>query len=216
MPISGIVELGRHADYRQPQPFAGPDHPMRLLTRAMAFGEPWTDDDAARVTQVFDELAPSWSTDHVDPLKAAPLLDAIDRGDVATTGRWIELGSGTGAGCRTLDGRVEEHLSLDLSYQMLAHAPEHAPRVQADSSQLPLADDTADVVLMINMLLFPEEVDRILRPDGAVVWINTLGDQTPIHLPPHDVAAALPGEWTGHTAEAGTGFWVVLRRSPAD
>lgn len=214
MVTNDVVELPRHPDYQPPQPFAGPDHPMRRLTRAMAFGEPWTDDDAARVTQVFDELAPSWSTDHVDPLKAAPLLDAIDRGGVATTGRWIELGSGTGAGCRALDGRVQEHISLDLSFQMLAHAPDRAPRVQADSSRLPLADDTADVVLMINMILFPGEVDRVLRPDGAVVWINTLGDQTPIHLPPDDVVAALPGEWIGCTAQAGTGFWVVLRRSP--
>ena len=213
MTTTPLVELPRHPDFQPPQAFAGPDHPMRRLTRSVAFGEPWTDDDASRVTKVFDDLAPSWSTDHVDPLKAAPLLDAIDRGDVPTVGRWIELGAGTGAGCRALDGRVREHISLDLSYQMLTHAPERAPRVQADSAQLPLADDTADVVLMINMLLFPGEVDRVLRPDGAVVWINTLGDQTPIHLPPHDVAAALPGDWTGHTAEAGTGFWVVLRRS---
>ena len=214
-PTSGLVELPRHPDYRPPEPFAGPGHPMRRLTRATAFGESWTRDDAARVTEVFDELAPSWSSDHVDPLKAAPLLDAIDRGGVPTDGRWIELGSGTGAGCRALDGRVDEHVSLDLSYRMLAHAPDHALRVQADSAQRPLADDTADVVLMINMILFPHEVDRILRPDGFVVWINTLGDQTPIHLPPADVAAALPGEWTGCTAEAGTGCWAVLRRAAA-
>jgi len=96
---------------------------------------------------------------------------------------------------------------------MLAHAPDHSPRVQADSSRLPLADDTADVVLMINMILFPDEVDRILRPEGQVVWINTLGDQTPIHLPPDDVAAALPGEWVGVAARAGVGLWAVLRRS---
>ena len=105
-----------------------------------------------------------------------------------------------------------EHVSLDLSFQMLAHAPDHSPRVQADSSQLPLADDSADVVLMINMLLFPDEVDRILRPGGHVVWVNSLGDQTPIHLPPADVAAALPGDWRGVTSYAGNGQWAVLRR----
>jgi SAM-dependent methyltransferase len=210
-----LVELPDHPDYREPDPFAGPDHPMRRLTRATAFGEPWTAVDADRVAAVFDELAPEWSSRHVDPLKATPLLDAIARGGVPTDARWIELGSGTGAGCQTLDGRVDEHISLDLSFQMLAHAPDHSPRVQADSSQLPLADDTADVVLMINMILFPDEVDRILRSNGQVVWINTLGDQTPIHLPPADVAAALPGEWDGVTARAGVGLWAVLRRSTA-
>ena len=65
---------------------------------------------------------------------------------------------------------------------------------------------------MINMLLFPHEVDRVLRPDGVIVWVNTLGDQTPIHLPPDDVVAMLPGEWDGRTARAGTGFWLTARR----
>lgn len=207
-----IVELPPRTDYAPPAPFAGPDHPMRKLTRAMAFGRPWTADDAARVTAIFDGMAPEWSADHVDPLKAAPLFDAIDRGGVPTDGLWIELGSGTGAGCHALDGIVERHVSLDLSYEMLAHAPDRVPRVQADSSRLPLADDTADVVLMINMILFPAEVDRILRTGGSVVWVNTLGDQTPIHLPPADVAAALPGDWTGVASHAGCGLWAVLRR----
>ena len=208
-----LVELPPHPDYRTPEPFAGPDHPMRRLTRAIAFGGEWSADDADRVTAIFDEKAPEWSEDHVDPRKAQPLLDAIDRGGAPIVGRWIELGSGTGAGCRALDGIVAEHISLDLSYAMLAHAPDRVPRVQADSSQLPLADRSADVVLMINMILFPAEVDRILRPGGTVVWVNTLGDQTPIHLPPADVATALPGEWTGITSHAGTGLWAVLRRA---
>lgn len=207
-----LTRLSDHPDYRAPDPFAGPDHPIRQLTRAAAFGGEWTADTADRVTQIFDSLAPEWATRQVDSAKASPLLDAIDRGGVPTDVRWIELGSGTGAGCLTLDGVVREHISLDLSYEMLAHAPEHSPRVQADSSVLPLADHSADVVLMINMILFPAEVDRVLRPAGHVVWINTLGDQTPIHLPPSDVEAALPGAWEGTTARAGTGLWAVLRR----
>ena len=67
--------------------------------------------------------------------------------------------------------------------------------------------------LMINMLLFPHEVDRVLRPAGVVLWVNTLGDQTPIHLPAADVLEALPGEWSGATADAGTGFWLSARRA---
>lgn len=207
-----LTHLPPHPDYRDPEPFAGPDHPIRKLTRATAFGGGWTDDDAERIAEVFDSMAADWSIRNIDPLRAAPILDAIDRGGAPTDARWIELGSGTGAGCVALDGRVDEHISLDLSFQMLSHAPEHSPRVQADSSQLPLADDSADVVLMINMLLFPDEVDRILRPGGHVVWVNTLGDQTPIHLPPDDVVDALPGAWSGRTSFAGTGLWAVLQR----
>ena len=208
-----LTELPPHPEYRPPGPFAGPDHPMRKLTRAMAFGDIWTAGDAAKVQELFDRMAPEWSADHVDASKAAPLLDAIERGGASIDGRWIELGSGTGAGCHALDGIVHQHISLDLSYEMLAHAPDRIPRIQADSSRLPLADDVADVVLMINMILFPAEVDRILRPGGDVVWVNTLGDQTPIHLAAADVVAALPGEWGGTTSLAGTGSWAVLRRA---
>ena len=209
-----ITQLPPHRDATAPEPFAGPDHPMRVLTRAVALGEPWTPDDARRVSEVFDGLAPSWSERHVDPVKAAVVDDALDRGDPPLDGRWIELGSGTGAGTRILDGRVREQISVDLSAGMIAHAPVGlAPTVRADSSQLPFGDDTADAILMINMLLFPTEVDRVLRPDGAVVWVNTLGDQTPIHLSPTDVERALPGDWTGVWSYAGTGLWAVLRRT---
>jgi SAM-dependent methyltransferase len=207
-----IVELPAHPDYRPPDSFAGPDHPMRKLTRAMAFGEPWTTDDADRVAAVFDGLAAKWSEDHVDPGKAAPVLDAIERGEAPLDGRWIELGSGTGTGARLLHGRASQQICVDLSERMLAYAPGLTPKVRADSSQLPFADDAADVVLLINMLLFPDEVDRVLQPEGRVVWVNTVGDQTPIHLPASDVASALPGEWTGVASNAGRGLWTVLQR----
>ena len=167
---------------------------MRKLTRSVALGEPWTTDDARRVADVFSQLAPEWSERHVDPVKASVVNDALDRGTPPLDGRWLELGSGTGAGTRLLDGRVREQISVDLSPGMLAHAPDGlAPKVLADSSRLPFPDHSFDAILMINMILFPAEVDRVLRPAGAVVWVNTLGEQTPIHLPPADVERAPPG-----------------------
>jgi SAM-dependent methyltransferase len=209
-----ITELPAHPGADDPPPFAGPDHPMRVLTRATALGEEWTGDDARRVADVFDGLAPAWTEQHVDPAKAAIVDDALDRGDPPLDGRWLELGSGTGAGTRLLRARGIAQVSVDLSPGMLAHAPAGlAPKVRADSSQLPFGDSCFDAILMINMLLFPAEVDRVLRPGGAVVWVNTLGDQTPIHLPPSDVERALPGKWIGVSSRAGTGLWAVLRRA---
>lgn len=209
-----ITELPDHPDAIEPEPFAGPDHPIRRLTRAVAFGEPWTDDDARRVAEIFDGLAPEWTERQVDPIKAAVVNDALDRGDPHLDGRWLELGSGTGAGTKLLHGRVGAQVSVDLSPGMLAHAPDGlAPKVRADSSQLPFVADTFDAILMINMILFPGEVDRVLRPGGTIVWVNTKGDQTPIHLPPADVERALPGDWRGVSARAGTGVWAVLRRA---
>jgi len=209
-----IERLADHASAREPESFAGPDHPMRTLTRAVALGGPWTQDDADRVAAVFDGLAEDWSSRHVDDTKAAPVRDALERGDVPIDGAWLELGSGTGAGTRILSGTVRSLVATDLSSEMLQHAPpELAPRVRADASMLPYRNSSFDAVLMINMLLFPHEVDRVLRRAGTVLWVNTLGDQTPIHLPPDDVLTALPGNWTGRTAAAGTGFWLTATRS---
>lgn len=197
----------------EPEPFAGPDHPMRVVTREMAFGGRWTSDHATFVRDAFNGLAPLWSEAHVNPIKRASIQDAFHRVDLPTAGRWLELGSGTGAGTQVLAGIVDEVIAFDISSGMLAEAPSDlAPRIRGDASSLPFAANSMDAVLMVNMILFPYEVDRVLRPDGAVLWVNTLGDQTPIHLPPGDVAEALPGDWAGSTARAGTGFWAALTR----
>ena len=206
--------LEDHPSTIDPEPFAGPDHPIRQRTRAVANGEPWTAGNATRMAELFDSMAAEWATKDIDETRAAPVLDALDRGDVPIDGDWLELGSGTGAGTRLLSGLVGSFVATDLSVEMLRHAPgELAPRVHADASMLPFATASFDAVAMINMLLFPEEVDRVLRPDGVVLWVNTLGDQTPIHLPATEVLAALPGAWSGRTARAGAGFWLTAERS---
>ena len=208
-----LVELTAHPSAAAPEPFASPDHPMRLLTRSLALGERFTPTDSAYVQGLFNPMAASWSEDHINPTKAAPVLDALDRGGVRRSGDWLEIGSGTGAGARALSGRVHSLICADLAFEMLRHAPTEPPRVQADASWLPFTEDRFDTVLLINMLLFPAEIDRVLRLNGTVVWVNTLGDQTPIHLPAADVLQALPGDWAGITAAAGTGFWLVAQRS---
>jgi SAM-dependent methyltransferase len=209
-----LEHLADHRSTTDPEPFAGPDHPIRRRTRAVALGEPWTADNARRMTELFDSMAAEWSTRRVEDNKSAPVLDALERGNVPVDGDWLELGSGTGAGTQLLSGVVGSLVATDLSAGMLHHAPgELAPRVQADASSLPFPTGSFDAVLMVNMLLFPHEVDRVLRRGGVIVWVNSLGDQTPIHLPPNDVLTALPGNWVGSTARAGTGFWLTARRS---
>lgn len=200
-----------------PPGFAGPDHPMRKVTRQVAFDGGWDDERAAKVAELFDSMAGGWTADHDSPERLAPLVDALERGDVPS-GRVLELGSGTGLGTgvlrRCLGGPI---VALDLAMEMLRNAPpEYAPRLRGDAASLPVADDSVDVVVLLNALLFAGEVDRVLAPGGVVVWVNTMGDQTPIHLPAEDVLAALPGGWTGVASRAGTGTWLVARRATAD
>ncbi len=208
-----LEHLADDAGIVEPEPFAGPDHPMRNVTRQVAFDEGWSPGRAKKIAELFDGLAEGWAATRGDPVRLAPIGDGLARGGVDVGGRWLELGSGTGAGTRVLRQSVERLVAVDLSAEMLANAPaELAPRVRADASRLPFVDGRFDGILMVNMLLFPDEVDRLLAPGGRLLWVNTLGDQTPIHLPADDLLQALPGEWSGTTARSGSGFWVSAAR----
>ncbi|GAA1376295.1 hypothetical protein GCM10009612_74320 [Streptomyces beijiangensis] len=105
-------------------------------------------------------------------------------------------------------------ISIDLSEQMLRQAAGRSPaRVRADAGALPSADASVAVVAAIDMLLFPDEMARVLAPAGVLLWINQLGQDGPLYLPAEDVAAALPGRWTAVEAAAGWGSWAALRRT---
>jgi SAM-dependent methyltransferase len=187
------------------------DHPMRHVVRQVAFDPAgWTPERAARVAALFDGLAPEWHT-RMGPDRLGALHDALDRGGVA--GRvCLELGSGTGFATPILAGAFPVVVSADLSTEMLARAPAIVPRVLADASRLPVRDAAVDIAVLVNMLLFPTEVARVLAPHGTLVWVNTSGPATPIHLPASDVVAALGSGWTAVASSAGTGTWCVARR----
>ena len=126
----------------------------------------------------------------------------------------VELGSGIGAYTPELARRWSQVVAVEVSLEMLRLAPpDIGHRVLADGSRLPMASNRADAVVLVNCFLFPDEVDRVLAPDGVVVWVNSSGAETPIHLPPEDVVAALPGAWDGVQATAGMGIWSVLWRA---
>lgn len=189
----------------------GPDHPMRKVTRQVAF-EPggWTPERAAKVAALFDGLAGDWGERDVAN-RAEALRDALDRGGPLRA-PVVEIGAGTGASAVVLTERLGPTLALDLSWEMVRRIPTSVGRLRADSAALPVRTGSAATVVLVNALLFPAEVDRVLAPGGAVVWVNSLGDATPIHLPAADVEAALPGGWTGVASEANWGTWTVLRR----
>ena len=193
-----------------------PDHPMRIMTRRAAGLHPggWDDQARAEVAAFFDALAPEWHT-RTGPARDAVVADALERGVGDRTGDvCVELGSGIGAYTPLLAHRWQRVLATEVSLEMLRLAPaDVGHRVLADGSRLPLGDGAADAVVLVNCFLFPGEVDRVLAADGVVVWVNSSGTETPIHLPPADVVAALPGEWTGVESRAGLGLWCVLRRA---
>jgi SAM-dependent methyltransferase len=186
---------------------------MQQTTREIAF-EPdsWTPERAGQIAAIFDSLAPSWS-ERINELRGDALDDALARGGVPT-GLAIEVGSGTGIFTPTLAGHFARSVAVDISFEMLRLSPpEAAPRVCADAACLPLPDASADALVLVNCFLFGAEVARVLARDGTLVWVSTIGDRTPIYLGAEEVVSALPGEWSGRTADAGWGSWTVLRRA---
>lgn len=190
----------------------GSDHPMRTVTEQIAEGN-WSPEMAGFVTGAFDELSSGWHADHTSAVRLAAVRDVLDRGGIGP-GRLVELGCGTGAGTELVAALRPVSAAVDISARMLAHADrELAPFVRADAQFLPFPPASVDVLLLVNMFLFATEVDRVLAPDGLLVWISTMRDETPIYLPPDTVLNLLPGEWTATGSHAGTGLWMVARRA---
>ena len=126
----------------------------------------------------------------------------------------IDVGAADGINDRHLTPTFPDLITLDLSLEMLRSATDHVTnRVQADGSGLPVADRSVDVILLINAFLFPIEIERVLAPNGVLIWVNSRGAATPIGLPSNDVDQALPGEWAGVASSAGWGTWSVHWRS---
>ncbi|MFP6664305.1 MAG: class I SAM-dependent methyltransferase [Deltaproteobacteria bacterium] len=208
-----MVEHLSPRDARDPDKWDGPEHPMRIVTRETAFeAASWTDERRRKVQGVFDGLADQWHTRHGES-RLLPLRDALERGEV-TAGICLEIGCGTGPATEALAGHFATSIAIDLSWEMLSRAAgAPAGRVRADGAALPFTDASADTIVLMNMLLFPAEMERVLRPGGTIVWVNSRGAGTPIHLSAEDLVAALPGAWQAKSALAGPGLWAVARRA---
>ena len=219
MGTSGIQELSPVAiEGHRPSRGGGPDHPMREATRRAAglHAGGWTDELRGHVEGFFDDLASEWQT-RGSPQRTAVVMDALVRGlgpMDPPVGLAVEVGSGIGAYSNLLAERFATVLAVDLSRAMLQRAPiDPAHRVQADGAMLPVGDASAAAIVLINAFLFPAEVERVLSPDGVLVWVNSSGEYTPIYLSVDDLVSALPGKWMGRSSRAGEGHWCVLRRA---
>ncbi|MBU6217172.1 MAG: methyltransferase domain-containing protein, partial [Acidobacteria bacterium] len=118
-----------------------------------------------------------------------------------------------GAGTPVLVERIGPVLAVDLSAGMLAHL--HVPGAQpvlADASRLPVATGSVGTLVCLNMLLFPDEVRRVLAPGGALVWVSSRGEHTPIHLSAEAVAEALGDGFEVTASRHGWSTWAVARR----
>jgi SAM-dependent methyltransferase len=115
-------------------------------------------------------------------------LSAVDRDRIVDwigwqgNGRILDIGGGAGMVSRMLvDQPGTEVVCLDISAAMLSHSP--VPAVQADAMQLPLADESFDLVVAAAFLhhlpgleaAVLEECHRVLKPGGRLVGYDPNG-----------------------------------------
>ncbi len=139
----------------------------------------------------YDEIAPiydqtRWMTAAVAEDVAAVILDLVK---ATPTTSFLEPGVGTGLNVLPLVQQGYPVTGIDISSQMLdqfrqklAGDPANLTLICADSSRLPLADRSFDVVLTVHMVhtvadwkIFLDEVDRVLKPGGFYLnaqWIT--------------------------------------------
>ena len=206
----------------EPPEDIGSSHPMRKITEDVA-DDPrsWTPAIAKQVAGFFDEMAAGWAASGNRARGQVVLEDLLTRSELPS-GLVVELGAGTGSDTVLLQQHFEHVLAGDLSAEMLKRLPEElASRLQLDSSALPFATGSVTAVACVNMMLFADEVVRVLTSDGVLIWVNSIGERTPIYLSADRIARALAAqvadselggsfEVTASTAHWGT--WAVARR----
>ena len=140
----------------------------------------------------FDALAPEWDEILGDEA-LAPLVAALARLDDVPE-RVLDVGTGTGKAARLVAERFPRTgvLGVDLSPAMVEQArsvlpAELAGRVRfevADASALPCDNGEFDLVVLLNMIPFFDELARVTAPGGTVVVAHVSGPWTPIWTPP--------------------------------
>jgi SAM-dependent methyltransferase len=140
----------------------------------------------------FDWIASSWEEGR-SPAHGAAVEAALNRLN-GEPRRILDLGTGTGIAARLLARRFPkaEIVGVDLSPQMIEDARRRLPaelteRVQfevADASSLRFGDGEFDLVVLLNMIPFFEELARVTAPGGSLVFASSGGPGTPIYVSP--------------------------------
>jgi SAM-dependent methyltransferase len=127
--------------------------------------------------EAYDLWAPFYGTSVQNPLTRAE--DAVMRAAIgrAPAGAALDIGTGCGRWLDTLTARVGSVIGLDVSREMLEHAPAEFKRVQGAAECLPFAAASFDVVVssltighVVDLMDWAREVARILRPGGMLVY----------------------------------------------
>jgi ubiquinone/menaquinone biosynthesis C-methylase UbiE len=140
------------------------------------------------LTRMFDRIAPTWDEGRAET-SGVPLEAALERVGTEPL-RVLDLGTGTGIGARALAARWPQAgiTGVDMSPKMVEEARARATSERerylvGDASALPFADASFDLVAMLNMIPFYDEIARVTAPGGTLVMAYSRGEETPIWVP---------------------------------
>ena len=173
----------------------------------------------------FDALASSWEARR-SATSLGPIAVAFEQLPTDPV-RVLDVGAGTGIAARaaavrfpgaTVDG-------VDLSPRMIEEARRLVPSelrarlrfVTGDASALPFEEAEFDLVILLNMIPFFDELARVTAPGGHVVIGFSNGPATPIYVPTATLERELEaaGFYVVDELAAGNGTAVLARRRSA-
>lgn len=170
---------------------------------------------------MFDSLAPEWEESRVSPQHRLPLEAALAAVPDPPPAKALDIGTGTGVGARAIAARFPESavVGVDASEPMVLEARARAGSDReryevADSAALPFDDAEFDLVTLLNMIPFFDEVARVTAHGGHTVVAFSRGSETPIFVPLDRVRAELEQRGFTHVANfsAGAGLALLARR----
>ena len=171
----------------------------------------------------FDWLAGGWDQRR-DAVWLASLEAALERLESAPT-RVLDVGTGTGAAARLVADRfpAAEVVGVDFSSDMVDEARRLLPaglagRVRfdvADASALPFEENVFDLVVLLNMIPFFDELARVTTPGATLIVAHSRGSATPFWTPPETLRARLAEVGFGAFEEiaAGEGTALLARKA---
>lgn len=142
-----------------------------------------------RLRDMFDSIAPTWETrigpQHLDALRLA-------LAELVAPRRVLDLGTGTGVAAKAVAEHFPESevTGVDLSPAMVAEAWSRLPasfdgRVRyevGDASALRFGEGAFDLVTLMNMIPFFDELARVTASGGSVLVSFSRGSDTPIYV----------------------------------
>ena len=166
----------------------------------------------------FEHMADAWE-ERGGPEALVSLGAALDKLS-RPPHRVLDLGTGTGKAARVVAKRFPEAqvVGVDLSPQMIETARELLPAELAsrigfevaDASALPFEDGAFDLVTLLNMFPFFEELARVVAPGGRAVFAYSFGSETPIYVPPETLRERLEPLGFGGFDELSAGAGTAL------